>query len=205
MILSNLPGHQNVISRPRQCVAFDDTRKWYLVSRADGDLLHALGDCWASGARKMPEAWIKRVFKQVMMGLQHCHVHNVVHGDIKPENILMHADVAKLADFGAARQVESSAPVRRVKLLGTPGYIAPELLGGVHVDVNLFAADIWAAGTLLMTMCLLETPREDGSFVKSYDAMPANAAELARRMRDSDPSKRMCVEDVLAHEWLVDM
>lgn len=92
-----------------------------------------------------------RIFLQICYGLNHAHAHDVVHGDLKPENVLFdHAGNVLLSDFGAAsvtRGDEGKAPV--YVGTGTPSYMAPEQL---HSAQEGPAADIYAVGILLYEM-----------------------------------------------------
>ena len=69
----------------------------------------------------------KRIMKQVVEALVHCHNRGVVHRDIKPENILLDQDFnVKVTDFGFAKVLQPGQ--RLYEVCGTPGYLAPELL-----------------------------------------------------------------------------
>ena len=72
------------------------------------------------------------IIAQICDALTHAHDRGVVHGDVSPSNILLRrADGrAKLADFGLASRTGEIAPTHPGELLGTPGYVAPELLWG---------------------------------------------------------------------------
>jgi serine/threonine protein kinase len=73
------------------------------------------------------------IVAQVCKGLAHVHDQDVVHGDVSPGNILIRRSdgTAKLADFGLASGPSGGDPASRVpNVTGTPGYIAPEILGG---------------------------------------------------------------------------
>ena len=66
---------------------------------------------------------------QVAEALQYCHRRGVVHRDIKPENILVdRTGHVKLADFGNAAALSTAGTVSKVMPVGTPDYIAPEVL-----------------------------------------------------------------------------
>lgn len=86
---------------------------------------------------------------QVADGLADVHGAGVVHGDVKPSNVLLRRRggglTAYVADFGVARDLASSAG-GRPGTVGTPSYLAPELQGGGATDVR---TDVYALGCLL--------------------------------------------------------
>ncbi|RNF27126.1 putative mitogen-activated protein kinase, putative,kinase [Trypanosoma conorhini] len=88
---------------------------------------------------------VRRYTYQLLNGVDYCHAHNIVHRDVKPENILVSKDgVLKLCDFGFARQL--SAKGKYTDYVATRWYRAPELLVG---DVSYGKpVDIWAIGCI---------------------------------------------------------
>lgn len=124
------------------------------------------------------EAW-KSLVDDLLRGLAFAHERGVIHGDIKPENILLpfHGK-AKLVDFGLARQAMRPGIEH---FGGTPGYMAPELLEQRRPTP---ASDQFAAGTLL--------------FEALYESFPGPSPPerypelwpMLARMRDPDPAKR---------------
>ena len=83
---------------------------------------------------------------QVLWALEHAHAAGVVHGDIKPANIMVTGDSAiKITDFGTARVVADEEPGAAGHLMGTPAYMAPEQLLGESVDGR---ADLYAVGVM---------------------------------------------------------
>ena len=96
------------------------------------------------------------IFDQVCNGLQAAHDLNVVHRDIKPDNILLqpvsgHPLLIRLVDFGLARFVEGTTNTQA--LFGTPKYMAPELIGKSKVSL---AFDTFSLGALLFEVLLLK-------------------------------------------------
>jgi len=71
------------------------------------------------------------VIKQVLSCINFCHKNNIVHRDLKPENIMLEdpkrLDNVKVIDFGTAAEISSKNPIMN-EIIGTPYYIAPEVL-----------------------------------------------------------------------------
>lgn len=96
--------------------------------------------------RKLSEVEAKVVFKQATEALAYCHSRNVVHRDIKLDNILINeCQEIKIIDFGFSTCMPAH---KKTKVLcGTPNYMAPEILA--HVEFAGEAADVWALGVVL--------------------------------------------------------
>ncbi|MEE3141652.1 MAG: serine/threonine-protein kinase [Chloroflexota bacterium] len=93
---------------------------------------------------------------QVSRGLQHAHDNDVVHRDIKPQNILLTEDgTAKVTDFGIARALVSSTQSRGTRTMGTHWYMSPEQWSGARVDRR---ADLYSLGILLYEMLTGSVP-----------------------------------------------
>lgn len=120
-----------------------------------------------------------KYIEHVCAGLSHAHRHSVIHRDIKPQNLLLTADLStvKIADFGVARVTVSDAPITRV---GTNIYAPPEhspLMAGKTdgLDKKLTpAADIYSLGKTMYTMLTGEAPRAFAN--ASIDSVPATVA-----------------------------
>jgi eukaryotic-like serine/threonine-protein kinase len=110
--------------------------------------------------------------------LESAHRHGLVHGDVKPANVLFTSDGEPLlADFGG--------PMR-----GTPGYIAPEVLAGAAPDAR---ADVYGLGIVCREALGGDVPAElapvlDAAVANDPDDRPATASELARLLRASVPA-----------------
>lgn len=104
-----------------------------------GRLQHQLG--WSD---------TQRVLMRLLEALSHAHAHDVVHLDIKPQNVLLTSATAallevKLTDFGIARQLDRLLPGARPA--GTPGFMAPEQAAGAWRAMGPWS-DLFALGTL---------------------------------------------------------
>jgi serine/threonine-protein kinase len=100
-----------------------------------------------------PESEAVEIGLQIAQALDHAHRRQLIHRDVKPGNIIVTKDgIAKLADLGLARHVEDPelARAERGATIGTPYYIAPELIGGKQeADIR---ADIYSLGATLYHM-----------------------------------------------------
>ncbi len=108
----------------------------------------------------MAPAEAVRLVRQVLAGLAASHALGVVHRDIKPDNIMLRGDQAKIADFGIAR-ITSSQLTQDGTVLGTPSYMSPEQFRGETVDLR---TDIWSAGVLLYQLLTGRRPFEGAGF-----------------------------------------
>jgi WD40 repeat protein len=96
-----------------------------------------------------------RIVVDVCRGLDFAHKHGVFHRDVKPANIRVLRDGSvKIVDFGIAR-LEDSTMTQTGLVLGTPSYIAPEVLKGGRVDHR---ADMWTVGIILFEMLTGQRP-----------------------------------------------
>jgi predicted Ser/Thr protein kinase len=95
------------------------------------------------------------IVAQVLSALSYAHAHDVVHRDIKPDNIFMLPDGrVKVADFGIARISSVSSMTQVGQVIGTPGYMSPEQVKGEQVAPP---SDIFSVGVLLYEL-LTGTP-----------------------------------------------
>jgi len=93
-----------------------------------------------------------RMAHGVLGGLAHLHARQIIHRDIKPDNVLMQGVTPLLTDFGISRVVKSSAHTHTIA--GTPSYMAPEAFTGGRDEQT----DIWSVGVMLYEMVSGQLP-----------------------------------------------
>lgn len=155
--------------------------------------------------KKLSEAEIKFLFRQILQGLEYCHRSNVAHRDIKLENILVTADrVVKIIDFGFST---CSSPASKSRVFcGTPSYMAPEIVARTHYCGP--PADMWALGVLLYIVAMGRYPFKGTNTGELYQRIgrgvfslssqvTINCRLLIRRLLQVDPEKRPTCEEVL--------
>ncbi|UCE03765.1 MAG: HEAT repeat domain-containing protein [Candidatus Latescibacterota bacterium] len=116
----------------------------------------------------LPTTRTLRIVQQVCRGLSAAHDAGVMHRDIKPANILVGAqDSIKLVDFGLAsmQQTAGSRLTKSGLLIGTPEYMAPELIRGDEADIDQ-RVDIYSLGVVMYEMLSGKKPYVAGTPVK---------------------------------------
>lgn len=108
------------------------------------DLAHA----FRAASMNFDETRLKRVLVQIVQGLETIHQQNIIHRDLKPENVFLTAqDHVKLLDFGLVKMLDyTTLTVNPGQPIGTPLYIAPEILRAQTVD---YRADFYSLGVLI--------------------------------------------------------
>eukprot|EP00887_Chlorella_sp_A99_P005873 scaffold1.g5873.t1 len=185
------------------------------------DLLDLLNN---SGGRLSEDAAAAH-FRGVLEGVAYMHAHGLAHRDVKPENILVEDGTGsvKLIDFGLSRRQQSAITLG----VGTPDYMAPELLGGAGASVlsmrhegvyDAQRADIWSLGVLLYLLVSGRYPFEDPGAPQNVIATLGNVAagkyrpfpphlsdecmHIISRMLEVDPAARITLPELAAHPWL---
>ncbi|XP_067369922.1 obscurin [Channa argus] len=155
--------------------------------------------------------------QQILEGVGHMHSMNILHLDLKPDNILMvypPKDEIKICDFGFCQEIDTSR--HQYTMFGTPEFIAPEI---VHQEPVTVATDIWAVGVMAY-LCLVcrcpfvgETDRATllrvGEGTLNWDApdvtnRSTEAQNFLHLVLQSDPEKRPSAFECLSHTWFQD-
>ena len=102
----------------------------------------------SSANKKIPEDKVIELAKQIANGMKYIHDNNVIHKDIKPQNIMLTKDgTVKIMDFGISETFRSSmSRIKETSRNGTPAYMSPEQLIGKDVGKE---SDVWSFGVML--------------------------------------------------------
>jgi serine/threonine-protein kinase len=120
---------------------------------------------------------------QLCEGLYAAHAEDVIHRDLKPQNILIGRDRrARIVDFGLARSFEQTGITRTGAVLGTPHYMAPEQALGKQSDAR---SDIFALGVVFFELLTAELPFPDANLMESF---LARTRDRARPIASIDPT-----------------
>ncbi|KAJ1819537.1 Cell cycle serine/threonine-protein kinase cdc5/MSD2 [Coemansia sp. RSA 2598] len=169
--------------------------------------------------KKLTEFEARYFMKQLAGGIAALHRAGIIHRDIKHSNLLLDSmNRIKIADFGLSTIVES-AEDRKLSFLGTPNFLAPELVtkGG-----HSFGVDVWAAGVLLFVMLYGRPPfsvrnnTAENNIKQLYHRIaaqdidfPADAQvsysvqNLIKKLCCKDESQRMLAMDICSDAWFI--
>lgn len=131
-------------------------------------------------ARGLSSGEIVEYGRQIAEALAHAHTHGVVHGDVKPENLMFTEDGRlKITDFGVARFVDQRTVAADRTVSGTLRYMAPECLNGESADCR---ADIFSLGVVLEEMAAA------GAVPETFQSLVAcaTARDRARRFQSME-------------------
>ena len=153
--------------------------------------------------------------RQLIEGLQHMHSRNIVHLDIKPENILCvdsSSNRIKLIDFGLARELKPGEITRCA--LGTPDFVAPEAISFNEIKPQ---TDMWSTGVLTYVLLsglmpfggdtdhetLCNISNGDWEFDEdSFEGISSNARNFIERLLTLNPDDRLNSTNALEHPWM---
>jgi len=190
---------------------FETSNKLYIVQEycAGGNLSELI-----RRERGLCESTAKHIFIQLLQAVSHLHASNIVHRDIKSENVLLkekYTDDVRLLDFGLSRLMPRAEML--MTSVGTLDYKAPEVCLRMPYGAS---CDCWSLGVVLYEMLCGELPcifTSDESVVafarngvqftnKKWATVSEPAKELVRRLLAFDPEQRYNCEEALASQWL---
>jgi len=161
----------------------------------------------------LDEEQIAAIMHEVLQGLHHMHKNNILHRDIKSDNILTHETTGqiKLTDFGVAKNITNK---RATTVVGTPYWMAPELVKAVPYNHKV---DIWSVGILTVelfnkeppfynvknqyqVMRMIETSTKPPK-INNHDKMSPDLQDFIAKCLVVDPEKRDDTGALLEHQF----
>ncbi|KAF9980288.1 hypothetical protein BGZ75_008625 [Mortierella antarctica] len=154
------------------------------------------------------------VFQQMVLGIEYLHEHDIIHRDIKPDNLLRSGDgTVKIVDFGVSEMFNKKGDDMTKKSAGSPAFMAPELCRHDHGEVSGRATDIWSMGVTLYCIRYGYLPYVSESILEmhkvireeEYTIPPEDDqrfVDLIKRLLEKDPVKRITIEQLRNDPWL---
>jgi len=193
----------------------------YYETYSDGEYLHIVTELCTGGELfdrivqkgKFTEREAARIMEKILNAISFLHNLGICHRDIKPENFMFSsldpdAEV-KIIDFGLSTKFIKEHTLKDI--VGTPYYVAPEVLEGVYTN----ACDVWSVGVVLYTMLNGKPPFTGtsseilGKVAKAAVFFPErhwhniseDAKDLISKMLDKNPKNRYSAKQCLDHPW----
>ncbi|CAN9501900.1 unnamed protein product [Ophioblennius macclurei] len=195
------------------CMFETPERVFVVMEKLHGDMLEMI---LSSEKGRLPERITKFMVTQILVALRHLHFKNIVHCDLKPENVLLaSADSfpqVKLCDFGFARIIGEKSFRRSV--VGTPAYLAPEVLRNKGYNRSL---DMWSVGVIIYVSLSGTFPFNEDEDINDqiqnaafmypphpWKKVSQEAIDLINNLLQVKMRKRYSVDKTLSHPWLQD-
>lgn len=185
--------------------SFSDNKQLYLILEycPNGDLCELL-----LSESFLSESTVKPILLDICKGIKACHDKNIVHGDIKKENVVLFDDCAKLIDFGLSFKETYNGDI----IGGTVCYMAPEIARNFwHMCGK--KVDIWALGVLTYELLTGYAPfGVDGintvnNIIQLNYHIPryvsTDARMFIRSLLQLSPIMRPSIDDILNNKWLL--
>jgi len=167
---------------------------------------------------KCEEKKVVSLIAKVLLAIAHCHSRGITHRDLKPENILFENDKPdaeiKIIDFGLSRKYAKDEKMHSV--LGTPYYVAPEVLKGNYNE----KCDIWSIGAMTYLLLCGQYPFNGTSDKEIFDnilnsnikfnspmwnKISNNAKSFVKLCLEKNPDKRPSAITALDHPWFTNV
>uniref|UniRef100_A0A8C2ZR09 protein kinase C n=1 Tax=Cyclopterus lumpus TaxID=8103 RepID=A0A8C2ZR09_CYCLU len=196
-----------------ECMFETPEKVFVVMEKLHGDMLEMI---LSSEKGRLPERLTKFLITQILAALRHLHFKNIVHCDLKPENVLLaSADPfpqVKLCDFGFARIIGEKSFRRSV--VGTPAYLAPEVLLNQGYNRSL---DMWSVGVIMYVSLSGTFPFNEDEEINDqihnaafmyppnpWKQISNDATDLINNLLQVKMRKRYSVDKSLSHVYLQD-
>ncbi|KAJ9703713.1 hypothetical protein PVL29_005135 [Vitis rotundifolia] len=210
-ILEALTGHENVVQFHN---AFEDDSYVYIVMELceGGELLDRI---LAKKDSRYSEKDAAKVVRQMLKVAAECHLHGLVHRDMKPENFLFKStkedSPLKATDFGLSDFIKPGKKFQDI--VGSAYYVAPEVLRRKSGPES----DVWSIGVITYILLCGRRPfwdkTEDGIFKevlknkpdfrrKPWPTISNGAKDFVKKLLVKDPRARLTAAQALSHPWV---
>jgi serine/threonine-protein kinase ULK/ATG1 len=164
--------------------------------------------------KPLKEKYCKKYSNQLATGLKYLYDNNILHRDLKPQNILLTDDLnIKIADFGFARKVDKNMLLNT--LCGSPMYMAPEIINKQDYSIK---SDLWSVGIIIYQMIYGHVPFEVTNFVQlikkinseqiNYEdpniRISTECLELIQNLLQVEVDNRISWEDFFYNVWFAE-
>lgn len=203
--------HHNKLIQLHDAFEEDDEMVLIYEFLSGGELFERITD----DNYRMTEAEAANYMRQIIEGIKHMHEKNIIHLDIKPENIMCQkrdSNLVKIIDFGLATKLD---PHETIKIsTGTAEFAAPEIVERQPVG---FYTDMWACGILTYVLLSGLTPFAGENDIETLKNIKAcqwhfdedafknisdEGKDFVRRLLVKEKEKRMTAHECLEHPWL---
>ena len=139
------------------------------------------------------------IMKQLTMAIQHAHEHNIIHRDVKPQNVLVKDDgTVKITDFGIAMVHDSLSLTQGESILGSAHYLAPETTRG---EAPTKQVDIYALGIVFYELLSGTVPFKGDN---AYQIATKHLHDPMPLIRDFNPTLPQTIENVIQRACVKD-
>ncbi|EGR29705.1 hypothetical protein IMG5_150230 [Ichthyophthirius multifiliis] len=187
---------------------FDDSVFFYLIMEyaPDGQLKEFI----EKQKNVFNELQAGYFLKQLLDSIIYLHQKNIMHRDIKLENLLISNEILKLADFGYSRYLIDRQKTRKT-FCGTLDYLSPFILNEKEYDQQV---DIWALGVVLYTLLQGITPFYENSFNGTFNNIQKGSFSFQKYISLEckefikmllNPQLKITVEECAENKWVLDM
>ncbi|KAL1268358.1 hypothetical protein QQF64_033721, partial [Cirrhinus molitorella] len=184
-ILRSLSNHPNVVKFFGMFYKADELaggQLWLVLELCNGGSVTDLIKGLLMRGKRLEEPIISYILYGALLGLQHLHNNRIIHRDVKGNNILLTTDGGvKLVDFGVSAQL-TSARLRRNTSVGTPFWMAPEVIAcEQQYDYSYDArCDVWSLGITAIELADGDPPLSEMHPVKALFKIPRNPSPTLR-------------------------
>lgn len=194
--------------------SFVENSKLYIVMEfADGGDLSSAVQKRKAEHNPWTEEEVMRIFVQICLALRHVHNANILHRDLKSQNIfLTQKGMVKLGDFGIAKVLDASDDQARTQI-GTPYYLSPEICESKPYGRK---SDVWSLGVILYELLALEMPFQatslpalvhrivttDPSYAKLEGNYSSDIVSLCRQLLAKNPDDRPSLSQVVRSDFI---